>query len=138
MGEIDEKILARINQLQRQILVHSYIYYKKDSNIWDDYIYDEHCRELGKLLMEYPSEARLTQWARSFENYDPSTGFSLPLDNPWVVNKGEYIYSLRFGEKITPRASNEEDEGSSTLFNITNQEEKKKPLQTVKIQRKLF
>lgn len=137
--EINSKILSRINQLERQILVHSYIYYEKDSNIWDDLFYDNHCIELYNLINENPREARLAEWAIYFENYDPSTGFGLPLNHPWVIGKGEYIYNLRFGaKKVVSKSVQPSKESKNNLFNINTQDKKNKTVEKKTKQGKLF
>lgn len=136
--DINSKVLARINQLERQILVHSYIYYEKNSNIWSDHFYDDHCKELHKLVTEYPTEARLAEWARAFDNYDPSTGYNLPIYNEWVVGKAEYLYNLHFNNKIVLQPPIKKEVAQKTLLNINTKVEKPKAVQPKPKQAKLF
>lgn len=46
----------RLAQLQRQFLVHSFLYYHLNESIWEDSRYDECCEELQKYLREFPGE----------------------------------------------------------------------------------
>lgn len=136
--EINNKVLARINQLERQILVHSYIYYEKNSNIWTDLFYDDHCKELYKLIKEYPTEARLADWASSFDNYDPSTGYNLPIYHEWVVGKAEYLYNIHFNNKIVRKPPSSTVVAQPSLLNIITKDKKSKALQPKPKQAKLF
>lgn len=136
--DIDNKVLARINQLERQILVHSYIYYEKNSNIWDDHFYDAHCKELYNLLTTYPTEARLAQWAPAFDNYDHSTGFNLPIYDDWVVGKAEYLYDIHFNNKIVSKPPRKTEVVQKTLLNINTKDKKSKAIQPKPKQAKLF
>lgn len=87
-----EEVLELVNRRERQILVHSYLYYERDVNIWPDYKYDAACKELTELIKLYPEVAKEAQWSNVYSDFDGSTGVFLPIKHPWVVSKGEQLY----------------------------------------------
>jgi hypothetical protein len=92
---INEKvILELINRKERQILVHSYIYYEKNDNIWTDFKYDEVSKELATLIEEHPTVAKQAYWFHYFKEWDGSSGYDLPMDDPWVRTVGERVYRI--------------------------------------------
>ena len=50
----EQQILAKINQRERQILVHAYLYYKNNQNLISDDKYDQWSFELADLIKTYP------------------------------------------------------------------------------------
>lgn len=84
---IAEKILRR----RRQILVHSVIYYKFNDNIIDDKKWSEWALELEQLQKEFPDIATNLQWAEKFKDFDHSSGYNLPLDDPWATKKAQQL-----------------------------------------------
>lgn len=80
----DEEISELINRRRRQILVHSVIYYKFDDNIISDYTWSQWAKELDELQKKYPELAKNCILADEYKNFDPSTGFNLPLEDPWA------------------------------------------------------
>lgn len=87
----DLRIAALIQRRRLQILVHSCLYYHMNENIVSDKQYDTWARELQKLQEEHKEIASKVCWADTFEGYDASTGFDLPLTDEWVINKANYI-----------------------------------------------
>lgn len=69
----------KISFLQRVILVHSYLYYEKDSPVWADKQFDEVAKQLSDMQKERLPEwiHRKTQYGYAFYDYDGSTGFHL-------------------------------------------------------------
>lgn len=63
-----------INRRQRQILVHSYIYYVLDQNLIDDYTWSKWAQELVDISAAYPDIAAQSEFANDFEGFDGSTG----------------------------------------------------------------
>lgn len=97
---IDPKEIEElINRRRRQILVHSIIYYKMDSNIISDRQWSEWAVELDELQKKYPNIAKHCVYAEDFEDFDPSTGYSLPLDDPWAIHKARYLLELHSMKK---------------------------------------
>jgi hypothetical protein len=89
-----DDILELINRRERQMLVHSYIYYVRDRNLWTDHNFNKKAVELADLIKSYPDIFEKSEWKDAFRDWDGSSGAYLPLDNEWVINKGEYL--LRF------------------------------------------
>lgn len=93
---MNEEVLELINRRERQILVHSYLYYKLDMSIIDDHTFDRWSRELADLLVQYPEEAAASVYAKGFKDFDGSSGFDLPFSNPEVMTVGDRL--LRYHE----------------------------------------
>lgn len=83
LTEIESDILRK----RRFILIHSYIYYKLNDNIVSDFKWAQVAKELIALQNKYPEIATYLPWAEAFSDFDGSTGFNLPIDDPWVVSK---------------------------------------------------
>lgn len=80
---IDETYLeSLINRRQRQILVHSIIYYKYNANLISDSTWTKWAVELEELQKQYPHIAASQYYGEYFKGFDHSTGYSLPLDDP--------------------------------------------------------
>ena len=93
-----DMITAQINELinrrRRQVLVHSVIYYKLNANLIDDTTWSKWALELEELQNQYPKIAAECHLAKEFENFDHSTGMSLPLDDPWAMRTAQYLLSI--------------------------------------------
>lgn len=96
--EVAELILRR----RMQMLVHSYLYYDKDTNIISDRQFDEWGRELVKLQANYPNIANQVDYADAFADWDASTGFNLPR-NEQVQRIGNRLLSADSTKTIKPR-----------------------------------
>lgn len=83
---IDLDIVARIKQRRRQLIVHSFIYYRLSDNIVSDHKYDEWARELIDLQQKYPEEAKEAPYAKDFEGFQMGDSFKLPMGEPWVID----------------------------------------------------
>lgn len=77
-----QTIEEKINQRQRQLLVHSIIYYNLDDNIVDDYTWTKWAEELIELQSKYPKTARRQKYGEAFANFYVPSGYNLPLDDP--------------------------------------------------------
>ena len=89
--EISELITRR----RKQILVHSTIYYRFNDNIISDHKWNEWAKELCELQTKYPKIAENCWLHEYFKNFDASTGFDLPLNHPWAINKARYLLMHR-------------------------------------------
>lgn len=69
-----QTIAEKIKQRRRQMLVHSYIYYEKDTNIVSDAKWAEWAKELEQLQKDYPEEAKEVEFADQFIDWDGSSG----------------------------------------------------------------
>lgn len=71
-------LLDKINYMQRQVIVQSYLYYERDYNVWSDKKYDIFCKKLVALKEEYPELWVQSEYYKQFkDNYDGTTGFYL-------------------------------------------------------------
>lgn len=68
----------KIEALQRQVLVHSMLYYNMDENVISDKRYDKLSRLLADKLKEIgPKKTASTQYGYVFSDFDGDTGFDL-------------------------------------------------------------
>lgn len=95
-AEMPDKTIAEIiNRRRRQILVHSVIYYKMDDNLISDNQWAAWAKELDQLQSAYPEIAKKCVYAKAFEDFDPSTGYNLPLEDSWANNKARQLLAQR-------------------------------------------
>lgn len=78
------KIRELILRRRRQILVHSVIYYRYNENLISDYTWTKWAVELEELQKKYQKEAESTQLNTEFKDFNHSTGYNLPLEDPWA------------------------------------------------------
>lgn len=88
-------IAQKIQRRRLQMLVHSRMYYLMDHNILDDSIFNNLAQELAELQDAYPQIAKRVCFAEAFEDWDGSTGFHLPLEHPWVVQRTNKLLKLQ-------------------------------------------
>ena len=86
--------LEWMNRRQRQILVHSFLYYQLNANIIDDHLYDLWSKELAKFMKENPEVAKKSAYYEDFKNFDGSSGYDLPYGNPEIQNVGYRLLKL--------------------------------------------
>jgi hypothetical protein len=100
-------VQEEINMLRRSVLIHSCLYYKMDSPILDDKQYDAMARKLDAMHKCYPEIAETCVYQEAFKDFSPATGFDLPLDDEWVVDKAFYLYRatkmIQIQEKISKK-----------------------------------
>lgn len=89
-----EEIAELINRRRRQVLVHSVIYYTLDDNIVSDSQWSLWAKELADLQNKYPDVAKTCWMADEFDGFEGSSGYDLPLDDPWAISKARYLLSL--------------------------------------------
>ena len=92
-------ILSKINQRERQIMVHSYLYYVLSENIIDDFTYDKFARELAQLIRYYPEEHKQSVYYKYFKEFGQDgcySGYYLPKDLPETINSAFRL--LRYKE----------------------------------------
>ena len=87
----EAKIYELIQQRRLQLLVHSRIYYVLNNNIISDKQFDEFAKELVQLQKDYPQISKDVIFYDAFKNWDGTTGFDLPLEDPWVVQKANQL-----------------------------------------------
>lgn len=86
----DRPIIEVINQRRRQIIVHSVLYYRMNTNIVSDHDFDRWCNELVSLQLTYPTESKEGVFYEEFKDFDGTTGFHLS-DNVWGIGKAQQL-----------------------------------------------
>ena len=95
----NDQIAELINRRRRQILVHSVIYYRMNDNLITDAQWAQWAVELEDLQNRYPDIAAKCPYAEEFKGFDHSTGYNLPLDDSWAVNKARQLLAWKVKEK---------------------------------------
>ena len=90
-----DEIAELINRRRRQVLVHSIIYYRMNESIVSDSQWAEWALELENLQRDYQDIAYECVFADDFEGFEHSSGYNLPLDNPWGVRKARLLLDWR-------------------------------------------
>ena len=90
-----DQIVELISRRRRQILVHSIIYYKMNDNLVSDSQWAAWALELEELQNQYPDIADECPFADAFDGFEHSSGYGLPLDNPWGVSTARYLIACR-------------------------------------------
>jgi hypothetical protein len=68
-------VVEKIQLLQRSILVNSFAYYELNTNIISDFKYDANAKQLERLVMENPEEAKRSRYYSYFYDFfDESDG----------------------------------------------------------------
>lgn len=92
-----DKITGLIKRRRLQILIHSCIYHEFNQNLITDAQWSTWALELEQLQTKYPDIAKQVDWADAFKNFDHSTGYNLPLRDPWVVGRARWL--LKYNEE---------------------------------------
>lgn len=94
-----EEVKELINRRRRQVLVHSFLYYRLDTSIISDHVYDQWSKELAELQEKFPEEAKECVFHDDFKDFDGSSGFDLPLGDPWVHNSAMRVLRIHKNKK---------------------------------------
>ena len=96
-----EWIKERIEYLRKKLLIHSIIYYRLNESLIPDKKWAEWALELEQLTKEYPHIAQNAFLTEGFKDFDHSTGYNLPLETPWAVQKAIDLveYHKKHGRK---------------------------------------
>lgn len=89
----DEQILELISRRERQLLVHSYLYYEMDINLISDYLFDEWAYGLVEYMKRAPKIFEKSPYYHFFKNFDGSTGHDLPYRLPEIQRAAERLAS---------------------------------------------
>lgn len=92
-------IASRIQQRRLQVLVHSYLYYHRNTNLISDYKWQEFADNLVVLQRQFPSIAKKVIYSEAFDDFDASTGFHLPYMDERIMSKGEYLLRIHLKEE---------------------------------------
>lgn len=91
----DDKILAKINQRERQILVHAFLYYKLNQNLISDDKYDKWSFELAALIKKYPKLFQQSAYPDAFRDFVPDSGYYLtPEKYSRIVNRAKWLLKV--------------------------------------------
>ena len=97
--KIDETILELMNRRERQILVHSNLYYRQNTNLISDSTYDQWSHELYGLIQGHPEEFKKSAWYHAFLDFDGNTGMGLPYTDPWVESTATNLLKIQGGHQ---------------------------------------
>ena len=93
----NEEIAALISQRRRQMLVHSFLYYRMGTSLVTDKQFDKWAYELHDLQRQYPEIAAACPYAEDFANWDGTSGYHLPLYGDWVERKAAQLLKIAKG-----------------------------------------
>ena len=91
---VEQTIKEKIRQRRAQMLIHSCLYYEMDESIVDDHTWQRWADELARLQDENPECCKIKYFDREFHGWDGSSGYHLPLRNPYVYGKAQYILRI--------------------------------------------
>jgi len=91
---VEARIAELITRRRRQILVHSVIYYRLNANVISDSQWSEWAVELEKLQKQYPEIAAQCPYAEEYEDFDHSSGYNLPLGDPWANRTANMLVKI--------------------------------------------
>lgn len=90
----DDEIKELINRRRQQVLVHSVLYYRMNTNLISDSQWSEWALDLEELQDRYPELAEQVPRAEMFRAFDHSTGSTLPLEDEWANQKALYLINI--------------------------------------------
>lgn len=89
-ANLDELLKELIKRRRKQILVHSFLYYRMNHTEIDDHKYDQLGKDLQFLQSTFPELAKQVIYHEHFENYTETTsGFDLPIYLPEIVAEAQ-------------------------------------------------
>ena len=92
------KIKADILRKRQQILVHSCLYYRLDTNLIEDYQYDRIGKSLAELQIKYPELSKEVAYKyEAFKTFGQDgcySGYNLPTSDPDVVRKAQRLANM--------------------------------------------
>jgi len=88
-------VYHKIRQRRLQMLVHSFLYYRLNTNIISDYDFDMWAKELYELQRDYPQESEYCDLYEEFKDWTGASGYHLPQYD-WVYEKA--LRLLRYQE----------------------------------------
>ena len=95
----EETAAEFIHRRRLQITIHSCIYYRMNENIISDHQWAAWAKELVEAQERFPAVAEKQLWAKEFADFDGSTGFSLPINEPGVVAAARRLLAYRKKEE---------------------------------------
>lgn len=89
----DTEVGALIKRRRLNVMIHSCIYYVLDQNIISDDLWDKWAKELQELMKKNP-DAYSDRFDYAFKDWDASSGFDLPIRDPWILSKAQYLLNI--------------------------------------------
>jgi hypothetical protein len=89
------ELLEWMNRRERQLLVHSFLYYQLNENIIADHTFDKWSKELAQAIIDHPETFKQSVYAEGFKNFDGSSGYDLPFHLPEIQNAGYRLLNFR-------------------------------------------
>lgn len=86
--KVSNKTIEWVNRRQRQILVHSFLYYQLNENIISDYTFDLWSKELAEVMQNEPELVKQSVYYEAFKDFDGSSGYNLPYSHPDIQDAG--------------------------------------------------
>lgn len=90
-------IKSLIQRRRLQILVHSCIYYVFGSSLISDNQWKDWAVELVSLQKGNPKIANQVKYAKEFKDFDPSTGYNLPIREDDIMSRA--LHLMRYCDK---------------------------------------
>lgn len=84
--------------LRAQMLVHSHIYYERDNSLITDHQWQERADKLTRLqakVREKYGHCKIGFFDDAFDEWDGSSGYHLPLRDPWVTAKAAQLLRIK-------------------------------------------
>ena len=94
MVNYDDPIVEMIRRRRAQMLIHSCLYYELNESIISDHQWQAWADELAELQREHPDKCFIGFYDEEFKDWDGSSGYHLPLRDPWVYGKAQQIAAL--------------------------------------------
>jgi len=91
-------IKQELRMLRAQMLVHSHIYYELDDSLITDHEWQARADRLTKLQAKVAAKyghCKIGFFDDAFQAWDGSSGYHLPLRDPWVVAKAAKLLRMR-------------------------------------------
>ena len=82
-----------IKRRRWQMIMHSAIYYRLDTNIISDHTWQSWADELAELQNANPNQCNIGVFDYEFKDWDGSTGMHLPM-TPAIQQKAEWLIEL--------------------------------------------
>ena len=89
-----QTILEKINQRERQLLVHCCLYYGMNENIISDDTYDKFSFDLADLIKKHPNAFKKSVYYYEFRNFNPSTGLGLNYKKPEIIRVAHRLKNI--------------------------------------------
>ena len=88
------KILSRINQLESQIYLHSYLYYERDTNVIEDHDFDKMMTDLDSMRERYPDEFKQSLYYDDYKDWKEGSGAFLNYNIPRIQKWAKILYHV--------------------------------------------